>query len=80
MKKLLSIILGLALALIVFSVYTLGNDSRCAASFDRMNAVLKCIEQAPCQYNDQSLYEGRQASRHYTKHCELYELHRSQKE
>ena len=81
MKKLLSaFLIGLGLAFVGLGVYTLGNESRCDKSFDRMNAVLKCIEKAPCLYFSTDLYEGRRASRHYKAHCELYELRRSQKE
>ena len=80
MKKLISALLGVGLAFVIFGVYTLGNNGRCEKSFDRMNAVLKCLEQAPCQYFATDLYEGRQASRHYQARCELYDLRRSQKE
>jgi len=81
MKTILSgTLAGLALALIIFGVYTVTNDDRCEKSFDRMNAVLKCLEKAPCMYFATDLYKGRQASRHYQASCELYELRRSQKD
>ena len=80
MKKLLSILLGVGLAFVIFGMYTLGNDGRCERSFDRMNSILKCVDQAPCLYFATDLYAGRQAARHYQARCELYELRRPKKD
>lgn len=80
MKKLLSGLIGVGLALVIFGVYTTGQDGRCERKFDRMSSILRCVEDAPCQYNAIDLYEGRRAGRYYAAHCELYELRRSQKD